>query len=187
MELQFEFLNENNWSQFEALFGEKGACAGCWCMLYRLTNKEWQSGKKNGENKIKMQHLVFENKMTGVLAFHKNEAIAWAAFSPREDFQKLDRSRIHKKIDDTQVWSIPCVFIKKEFRKMGISTLLLKGIIDLAKKNNIRHIEAYPIKSHVQIADAFAWNGVVSSFEKAGFTIVSERSNNHPMMRIKIE
>jgi hypothetical protein len=35
---------------------------------------------------------------------------------PREDFIKLENSRVHKRIDNNIVWSIPCFFIHKDFR-----------------------------------------------------------------------
>ncbi|HEB84575.1 MAG TPA: N-acetyltransferase, partial [Bacteroidetes bacterium] len=28
-------LSPERWGDFEALFGERGACGGCWCMYWR--------------------------------------------------------------------------------------------------------------------------------------------------------
>ena len=33
-------LSPELWPAFEALFGEKGACAGCWCMFWRTEKGE---------------------------------------------------------------------------------------------------------------------------------------------------
>lgn len=185
-QLRFESLSPKNWSAYEKLFGEKGACGGCWCMSFRLPNKEWEAGKKNGANKKKMHDLVDQKKPTGVLALLGDQAIAWAALAPRKDFEKLGRSRIHKPIDDKVVWSVPCTFIHKDFRNKGVSVALLKGVIELAKKNKIEILEAYPTIPSGKLPDAFAWIGIYKSFEKAGFKIVDQTSKNRPMVRYYI-
>ena len=131
-----------------------------------------------------MKELVWENKPAGVLGLYEEQAIAWCAFAPREDFITLERSRVHKRIDDEMVWSIPCFFIDKRFRRNGISVALLKGVIEYATAKGIRIIEAYPtIPTQEKLPDAFAWIGLYTSFERAGFEIVDRTSGNRPMVR----
>src|SRR5215831_13148559 len=38
----------SRWADLEALFGERGACGGCWCMVWRLSRKEWLAGEGAG-------------------------------------------------------------------------------------------------------------------------------------------
>ena len=109
--LTFEPLTKKNWGQFVELFGQKGACGNCWCMYYRLGNKEFREGKNNDGNKISMKKIIWDDKPAGLLGMYEGKAIAWCAFAPREDFSRLERSRVHKRIDDKPVWSIPCFFI----------------------------------------------------------------------------
>lgn len=183
-ELTFEPLNRANWAQFVQLFGERGACGNCWCMYYRLTKADYKEGKVESGNKNAMHELVLNNKPTGILGFYEGQAIAWCAFAPREDFIKLEKSRVHKRIDDEPVWSIPCFFIDKKFRGQGISVELLKAVIRYARENDIRIIEAYPtIPTTERIADSFAWIGLYKSFERAGFEVVDRTSKNRPMVR----
>ena len=183
-ELSFEPLTKSNWQKFEQLFGEKGACGNCWCMYYRLSKPEFVEGKLNEGNKDSMKELVWKDKPTGMLTFYEGRAIAWAALAPRNDFSRLARSRVHKPIDDRLVWSIPCFFVHKEFRRCGISVEMLKAIIRYAKQNNIKILEAYPtIPTKDILPDSFAWIGLYSSFKKAGFEIVDQTSRNRPMVR----
>ena len=182
--LRFEPLTKVNWAKFVQLFGNKGACGNCWCMYYRLAKADFAEGKVEDGNKETMHHLVMENKPTGILAFYEEQPIAWCAFAPREDFMKLEKSRVHKRIDDLPVWSIPCFFIDKAFRGQGVSVALLKGVIRYAKENNIPIIEAYPtIPTTARLPDSFAWIGLYQSFERAGFQIVDRTSKNRPMVR----
>lgn len=186
-QLTFEPLTKNNWQQFVQLFGAKGACGNCWCMYYRLKKSEFEEGKTDEGNKTAMKDLVWSGEPTGILAFYEGQAIAWCAFAPREDFLKLKNSRVHKPIDDKPVWSIPCTFIHKDFRRQGVSVQLLKGVVNYARKNGIRIIEAYPtIPTQEKLPDSFAWIGLYKSFERTGFEIVDRTSKNRPMVRCYI-
>ncbi len=182
--LSFEPLSKKNWEAFEELFGRRGACGNCWCMAFRSAPDEFERGKLRNGNKNRMRRLVGKNVPTGVLGMYGGKAIAWCAFAPREDFVKLERSRVHKRIDELPVWSIPCFFITKEFRRKGVSVAMLKGIIAYAKRKKIKAIEAYPvIPTQGKLPDVFAWVGLYRSFERAGFRIVDRTSKNRPMVR----
>lgn len=183
-QLTFEPLTTANWAKFVHLFGERGACGNCWCMYYRLNKSDFAEGKSDGGNKEAMHNLAKGNKPTGILALYEGEAIAWCAFAPREDFMKIEKSRVHKRIDDKPVWSIPCFFINKHFRRQNISVELLKGVIRYATENGIKIIEAYPtIPTTESLPDSFAWIGLYKSFERAGFKIADRTSVNRPMVR----
>jgi GNAT superfamily N-acetyltransferase len=183
-----EPLTKNNWSKFVSLFGEKGACGNCWCMYYRLSNADFKEGKAEDGNKRAIREIVWEDKPTGLLGLVEGEAIAWCAFAPREDFIRLEKSRVHKRIDKKLVWSIPCFFIDKNFRRSGVSVQLLKGAIKYSKENGIKILEAYPaIPTQETLPDSFAWIGLYKSFERAGFEIVDRASRNRPMVRYYID
>lgn len=185
--ITFEPLSKNNWDEFVTLFGERGACGNCWCQAYRLPKTEFDAGKKNDGNKMKMKDLVWNNRPTGILAFYEGKAIAWCALAPREDFIRLERSRVHKRIDNKPVWSIICFFIKKKFRMMGVSSIMLKAVIEHARRNNISVLEAYPlIPTSGKLPDAFAWIGLYTTFKKAGFRIADHSSKNRPLVRYYI-
>lgn len=183
-QLTIEPLTKRNWAKFVQLFGEKGACGNCWCMYYRLKKSDFQSGKADEGNKSAMKKIVWDGKPAGLLAMYEGQAVAWCAFAPREDFVKIERSRVHKRIDDNAVWSIPCFFIDKNFRRQGVSVAFLKGAIQYAKEKGIKIIEAYPtIPTQEKLPDSFAWIGLFKSFERAGFEIVDRTSKNRPMVR----
>ena len=183
-QLTFEPLSLKNWPKFVQLFGPRGACGHCWCMYYRLSKPDYLEGKANNGNKEAMQNLVMNNFPTGILGFYDGIPVAWCAFAPREHFIKLERSRVHKRIDDQEVWSVPCFFVAKAFRRQGLTVELLKGVIRYAKGNGIKIIEAYPtIPTKETLPDSFAWIGLYKSFERAGFEIADRSSKNRPMVR----
>jgi len=182
--VSFVPLTTGNWKQFVQLFGERGACGNCWCMSFRLKKGDFEAGKIGGRNKNAMHTVVREDKPAGILGIYQGEAIAWCALAPREDFVRLENSRVHRRIDSEPVWSIPCFFVDKRFRRRGISVAMLKGIIAYAREKKIKILEAYPvIPTKGKLPDAFAWVGLYKSFRQAGFTIVDRTSKNRPMVR----
>lgn len=186
IELQFDSLTSSNWQQFETLMGEKGGCGHCWCMFFRLPYKNFQENKPDG-NKEMMKELVNKSQPQGLIASLNKQPVGWIALAPREDYMKLENSRVFKRIDDKPVWSITCFFIKKEFRRMGLSQQLIKGAVDFAKKKRIKTLEAYPaIPYNEKVPHAFLWVGVLSSFVKNGFKIVQQHSKSRAMVRIDL-
>lgn len=183
-QLTFEPLSSTNWGKFVELFGVKGACGNCWCMWPRLSKQDFNEGKAEDGNKKAMKDLVWAGEPVGILGFYEDQPIAWCAFAPREHYLKLENSRVHKRIDNEAVWSIPCLFIRKDFRKIGASVELLKGVIQYAKARGIRILEAYPaIPTQEKLPDSFAWIGLYKSFQQAGFFIADRTSKNRPMVR----
>lgn len=184
--LRFNPLTSSNWTKFEELMGEKGGCGNCWCMYFRLPYKVFQNNKPEGNKKI-MKKLVNSGMPQGLIASIHNQPVGWIAMAPRQDYLKLESSRIFKPIDDQPVWSITCFFIKKEFRHQGLSEKLIKGAIDFAKKKKIKILEAYPAIPYAEnVPHPFLWVGVLSSFLKNGFEIVRQQSKSRAMVRIDL-
>ena len=183
LKLQYKPLSGETWKDFEKLFGERGACGGCWCMSWRLSKKDFEMGK-NGENKERMKAMAEENRIIGIIGYVNNEPVGWCSVAPRENFIRLEKSRVLKPVDDKPVWSVSCLFFKKEFRKQGLSSELLKLAVQFANKNGAEIVEGYPtVPYDDNIPAAFAWTGIPSSFEKAGFEEAARRSKNRPIMR----
>jgi GNAT superfamily N-acetyltransferase len=185
-DLTFHPLDKKRWHDFETLFGERGACGGCWCMSWRLSRTDFE--KKKGEgNKRTMKKFVGNNEQIGIIAYLNSKPVGWCAVAPREKFIKLEKSRVLKRIDDEPVWSITCFFLAKEFRRKGISVEILKGVINFCKKKEVKILEAYPIIPYSSnMPAAFAWTGFLSSFKKAGFKIAKRWSKARPIMRYYI-
>jgi len=67
---------------------------------------------------------------------------------------------------------------------MGVSVVLLKGLVHYAANAGIEVVEAYPtIPTQEKLPDSFAWIGLYKSFERAGFEIVDHTSRHRPMVR----
>jgi GNAT superfamily N-acetyltransferase len=178
-------LTPERWPDLEKLFGERGACGGCWCMTWRLSRADFVKGK-GAENKRAFHDLVASDAKPGVLAYAGEEPVGWCAVAPRQEYVALERSRVLAPVDDQPVWSISCLFVARPFRRGGMSVRLLKEAVKLARDRGAKIVEGYPIEPYTSaMPAAFAWTGLVSAFQKAGFQEVLRRSSGRPIMRMK--
>lgn len=123
----------------------------------------------------------------GIIGYLNNEPIAWCAVAPRDNYIALERSRILKPVDDQPVWSVSCLFIKKPYRRQGVSAQALQAAIAFAASHCASIVEGYPVEPPMDtIPDPFLWHGIASAFLAAGFTEVARRSNSRPIMRYEV-
>ena len=184
--LKFHPLTPARWPDFERLFGERGACGGCWCMWWRLKRSVFEKRKGAG-NKRAMKKIVSSGEVPGVLAYAGKEPIGWCAVAPREAFPVLDRSRVLKRVDETPVWSVTCFFVDRRYRQQGVSLELLRAAIEHVRKRGGRFVEGYPVEPRKdRMPDAFAFHGLASAFSQAGFVECARRSDTRPIMRYRL-
>ena len=185
--LEFHPLTAKRWKDMQKLFGERGACGGCWCMWWRMTRSEFNRTKGEG-NKKGLKKIVDAGEVPGILAYAGKEPIGWCSVAPREVFFSLDRSRILKKVDDKPVWSVVCFFVAKPFRYKGVTVALLKAATEYVKKQGGKIVEGYPVEPKTEeFPDVFANTGLASAFRQAGFKEVMRRSKTRPIMRYYIK
>jgi GNAT superfamily N-acetyltransferase len=180
----------SRWRDVEALFGERGACGGCWCMTWRLARKDFEAGKGAG-NKRALRRLVEGGHTPGVLGYLGRECVAWCSVAPRGEFRYLERSRVLAPVDDApadagRVWSVSCLFVTKEHRGRGLSVEMLRAAVAFATKQGAGVVEGYPIEPTMErTPHPFVWTGLPSAFRAAGFTEVARCSSSRPMMRCR--
>lgn len=181
--LEFHPVTAKRWRDLEKLFGERGACGGCWCMCWRLKRSQFEKQKGAG-NKKALKRIVAAGEVPGLLAYAGREPVGWCSVAPREAFPVLENSRILKRVDDQPVWSASCFFVARPYRRQGLSVKLLRAAVAYAKKKGARMVEGYPVEPKKSpMPDVFAWTGLADAFRRAGFKEVLRRSPTRPIMR----
>lgn len=171
----------------ERLFGERGACGGCWCMHWRLSAADYEAGK-GAENRRKLKERIEAGPAPpGVIAYIGDDPVGWCAVGPRREFVRLERSRVLAPVDDRSVWSIVCFFVAPRYRGQGVTKQLVGAAVELAAAHGATIVEGYPIQPrNGSIPPAFAFTGLASTFEDAGFWKVERRSPTRPIMRLHL-
>jgi GNAT superfamily N-acetyltransferase len=180
MKLTVRPLTPDLWPALEDLFGERGACNGCWCMYWRIGNAYRRQPQE--KNKAEFREVVADGPPPGLIAFHGDLPVAWCQLTPREVLPWLDRA--WRRIDETPVWAISCFYVRKSYRKRGITSALIEAAVETAKRAGAPAVEAYPLDA--DLSPSASGTGYVSTFVRAGFQIVAHRTRARPIMRLEL-
>jgi len=181
--VQVRALRRSDWARLEALFGPRGACAGCWCMAWRLDRAAWEAGRGAG-NRRAFRRLVEAGRAQGVLALEAGRAVAWCSVGPRADFTALVRKRSLATDWDAGTWSVTCFFVAKEWRGRGLGVRLLREALRVARRHGATRVEGYPTalpKDGGRLPPVFAWTGLPGPFERAGFAALARTPGRRPI------
>ena len=172
-------LTPELWPALEDLFGEHWPVDGCWCMYWRIGN---DYRKKPGDaNKAALCELVKRGPPPGLLAFDGDLAVGWCQLTPRAALLWLDRTWRLKRVDDVPVWSLSCFYIRKGYRKRGVTSALIAAALDVAKRAGAPALEAYPLDA--KLTPSASGAGYVSTLQRAGFKIVARHVPARPIVR----
>lgn len=186
----FKEICADLWPDFEALFGAKGACGGCWCQSWRVLQggKLWEETKGEKAHQL-TRSLILTGRMTGLLAYDGDKPVGWCSYGPRVVFPRLERVKAYRRDDTEGIWSITCFFIPKEYRHKNLARQMLGAALRFMKKRHVRIVEAYPVPPTLdgtKLPGAFVWTGPLAIFEKAGFEIVQRISHSRPLVRLQL-
>ncbi len=188
---KFKEVTSELWGDFEKLFGENGACGGCWCQSWRIPQGGilWEA-TKGARAKRTMKYLFKNNMVTGLLAYDGDKPVGWCSYGPRTDFPRTERMKAYRRDDIANVWSLNCFFIDKKYRRTGLAREILGAALKFMKKRKVKIVEAYPVpltKDGKQLPAAFAYTGPLKIFEEAGFEIIQRLSYSRPLVQKKIK
>ena len=157
---------------------------GCWCMYPRLPDKQMRempgAGSANQKRRDAMTKLARRRRAPGLLAFEGQEPVGWIAVAPRNELGRVEVSRATPRVDDENVWVIPCITVCKTARGRGTAVALIRAAVDYAFEKGAPAVEAYPRASSERIADDNAYFGTEPMFLRAGFRVVRKPLKNLP-------
>jgi GNAT superfamily N-acetyltransferase len=178
-DLEIQPLTAKRLGDLAQLFGQGGDPKWCWCSFFRLRNVDF-SGATAASNRRVLERAVDDTaaggRHPGLVAYRGGEAVGWVSVGPRDDYLRLQHSRILAPIDDRPVWSIVCFVVSRKARGQGVAHALLAAAIDYARDHGATLLEAYPVETDgARVPAAHAYKGTVGMFERTGFTVVDRR------------
>lgn len=187
MTLPVHPVTPDRWQDLVELFGpDRGASSGCWCMWWRQTAAEYDRDH-GARNRASMRRLVEEGRTPGLLAYRDGEPAGWVSLAPREEFGRIERSRMLGPVDDRPVWAVVCFYIHPRHRQAGVGTALLEAAVAFARDRGARWIEGYPVDvTEGPRPSAGLFTGTLPMFEEAGFHEVARRRPGRPIVRKRI-
>ena len=179
MELTISPLTPDQWPVLEDLFGDNGACSGCWCMYWRIGSAYRRRPRE--ENKAAFREVVERGPPPGLLAFEGDLPVGWCQLTPRDALPWLGRTWRLRRVDEVPVWSLSCLYVRKGWRRRGVTSALIAAALRAAKDAGAPALEAYPFDADV--SPSASGTGYASTFARAGFEIVARRVPPRPIMR----
>ncbi len=179
MKLTIRPLTPDLWPALEDLFGENGACNGCWCMYWRIGSAYRQRPRE--KNKAAFREVVRRGPPPGLLAFDGDLGVGWCQLTPREALPWLDRVWRLKRVDEVPVWSLSCLYVRKGYRRQGVTSALIAAALKAAKRAKAPALEAYPFDADE--SPSATGTGYASTFARLGFKVVARRIPARPVMR----
>ena len=172
-------LTPDLWPALESLLGENGACSRCWCMYWRIGNA--YRTRPREQNKEAFREIVKRGPPPGLLAFDGDLAVGWCQVTPRDALAGLDRAWRLKRVDNLAVWSLSCFYVRKGYRKKGLTSAPIAAASGAARRAKAPAVEAYPLDADLTPSTSFT--GYASTFARAGFKVVARRVPPRPIMR----
>ena len=176
-------LTPDLWPHLVDLFGDRGPVARCWCMYWRI-GSDYRK-RPATTNKADFRKVVQRGPAPGLLAFDGERAIGWCQLTPRAELPWLERTPKLKTIDDEPVWSISCFYIRKGYRRRGVTSALIAAALDVARRAGAPAVEAYPLDA--TLSPSATGTGYVSTFLRAGFVEVARHFAPRPILRYTFE
>ena len=172
-------LTPDLWPAFEDLFGNKGACNGCWCMYWRIGAAYRRQPRD--QNKKAFHEIVKRGPPPGLLAFDGALAVGWCQLTPRDVLPFLDRNWRLRRLDELPVWSLSCFYVRIGYRRRGVTSALIAAAVGAARRAGAPALEAYPLDAAK--TPSASGTGYATTFARAGFKIVASHEPPRPIMR----
>jgi GNAT superfamily N-acetyltransferase len=156
---------------------------GCWCMFPRLGSAEGQR-LGSAQRRNAMTKLARRRRAPGLLAFQDDEAVGWIAIAPRTEFRRIESSRATPRVDEEDVWVIPCITVRPSARGRGIALALIRAAVKYAADQGAPAVEAYPRAGSQRTKDDNAFFGTEPLFRRAGFSVIRKAPKKLPGNRV---
>jgi GNAT superfamily N-acetyltransferase len=183
LKLAIRPLTPDLWAALEDLFGPNGACHGCWCM-YWLIGSTYRT-RSRARNKAAFREIVKRGPPPGLLAFDGDTAVGWCQLTPRAALPWLNRAWRLKLEDPVPVWSLSCFYVRKGYRRRGVTSALTAAALKIARRAKAPALEAYPLAA--ELRPSASSTGYASTFARAGFKAVARHVPPRPIMRHHLE
>ncbi|MCP9895462.1 GNAT family N-acetyltransferase [Vulcanococcus limneticus Candia 3F8] len=115
----------------------------------------------------------------GLLGYRGTDPVAWCSVAPRDSYRPLGGLDD----DERKVWSLVCMFVKREFRGVGLGKELIRAAIQHSRLQGADILEVYPVDPE---SPSYRFMGFVPTFQELGFKEVGRAGSRRHVMRLDL-
>ena len=120
---------------------------GCGCMYWRIGSAYHKRPRER--NRADFREVVRGGPPPGLVAFNGDVAVGWCQLTPRSGLPWLDRTWRLKRVDDLPVWSLSCFYVRKGYRRQGVTSQLIAAALQAARREGAPALQAYPLDTEL--------------------------------------
>jgi GNAT superfamily N-acetyltransferase len=170
-------LTPATWPALAELFAAGGDAKWCWCQWWRKRNANWTNTTAD-ENRADLARLGGAEPAPGLVAMRDGRAVGWVGLGPREDFERLARSRTIPQLPGEAVWTVNCFVVARHARRSGVARALLRAAVAYARDHGAVLVEGYPVRTGgAKVTSAGLYTGTERMFEGEGFEVAAETTS----------
>lgn len=178
MSLTLRPLTPELWWALEAVMPD--GARGCWCLY-------WQIGaayrrRPRDANRADFKAIVEAGPPPGLIAFEGETPVGWVRIAPRSVLPQMNKEWRLASPDEAAVWSIACLYVRKGYRRRGITAALIQGAVAAAQAAGAPAVEGYPFDR--EVSPSATGTGVATTYAKLGFEEVARHIPARPIMRL---
>ena len=135
-------------------------------------------------NRSAFREIVRRGPPPGLIAFIDAVPVGWCQLTPRAALAWLDGNARLAPADGVPVWSLSCLYVRKGYRRRGITSALIEAAVVAARRAKAPALEAYPFDAAE--SPSASGTGYASTFARAGFREVARPHPSRPVMRLDL-
>ena len=182
-------LTPETWDAFAALVEKhNGIFGGCWCIWFHPDGPERGQGYE-GNRSLKRAY-VEQGRAHAALVFDGDQAVAWCEYGTPEELPNIHHRKDYESAGDPPPdYRLTCIFIDRDYRRKGLTSLALNGALDLIAQAGGGVVEGYPqdLSDGRRVGNSFLYNSTRALYERAGFSYVRPKGKNHTVMRRTVD
>jgi GNAT superfamily N-acetyltransferase len=182
LKLTFKPVTQSTRDDFVAVFEGTGGPKYCWCMAYRLTKDEAKDAATSDARRKLMLGRIDSRVPTGLLGYANGEPVAWVSVAPKTTFN--DKLGGPEPDEGQKVWSLTCMYMRRQLRGYGLGHAMIDAAIKLARKKGATILEAYPVDP---TSPSYRFMGFVPAFESVGFKEIGREGSRRHVMRLTLK
>jgi GNAT superfamily N-acetyltransferase len=169
--MEVRHLDRESRADFFRLHSQANGAGWCFCVAWWVRSWQGWGERTAAQNRTLREALFNFDQYDGYLLYLEEEPVGWCQVGKRDRLGKLlDQYSLDA---DLTTWAITCFFIAPGYRRRGLASYLLAGVLDDLRVRGVQRVEAFPKRG--PDLDAYdLWTGPEALFRAAGFEVVRD-------------